>query len=384
MKRQWLVFLTVLVVLVPAAIAAPAQVAHVSIAAGTPEDKDLQAITAENDGPKRITLLQDFLQKYSANPQAVIYGQWQLAQQYLEQGDTAKALEYGQKAVAGQPNNLDILVFVVGAAQKAKATDVTMACAEKGGKAFNGIANQARPEGMDAEAFALRVKQDQDAVRQNYEYLEASALNAMVAEQNAKKRMAYIERYVAAFPGSRFQDQATELAIGTLGELKDSARMASFSEKALAANPNSVSLLVVLADAYGRSSDPASGPRAESYARKALDLAKTQTSASEPRLALYVGLAHSSLGYALLKQDKNLPAIAELKTACEQLKGYPEAYPGALYNLGYAYAKTGKLQDAKVVLTELVAIEGPYQQPARDLLAKVQAGPPKTPPRRTK
>ena len=73
-----------------------------------------------------------------------------------------------------------------------------------------------------------------------------------------------------------------------------------------------------------------------------------------------------------------------MKTACDQLKSYPEAYPSALYNLGYAYAKTGKLQDAKVVLTELVAIAGPYQQPARDLLAKVQAGPPKPTPRRTK
>jgi tetratricopeptide (TPR) repeat protein len=384
MKRQWLVFLIVCVVLVPAAIAARAQVANVSIAAGTPEDKDLQAITAESDGQKRITMLQDFLQKYSANPQAVIYGQWQLAQQYLELGDTAKALEYGQKAVAGQPNNLDILVFVAGAAQKAKATDVVMDCAEKGGKAFNGIANQGKPEGMDAEAFALRVKQDQDRVRQNYEYLEASALNAMVAEPNAKKRMGYIERFFVAFPGSRFQDQATELAINTLGELKDSARMASFTEKALAANPNSLSLLVVLSDAYGRSSDFASGPRAEGYARKALELAKTQTPTSENRLGLYVGLAHSALGYALLKQDKNLPAIAELKTACEQLKSYSEAYPGALYTLGYAYAKTGKLQDAKVVLTELVAIGGPTQQPARDLLAKVQAGPPKTAPKRAK
>jgi tetratricopeptide (TPR) repeat protein len=329
-------------------------------------------------------MLQDFLQKYSANPQAVILGQWQLAQQYLEQGDTAKALEYGQKAVAGQPNNLDILVFVVGAAQKAKATDVIMDCAEKGGKAFNGIARQAKPEGMDPEAFALKVKQEQEAPRQNYEYLEASALNAMVGEQNAKKRMGYIERFFAAFPGSRFQDQATELAVSTLGELKDSARMKSFSDKALAANPNSVSLLVVLSDAYGRSADPATGPLAESYARKALDLAKTQTPSSENRLALYTGLAHNSLGFALLKQDKNLPAIAELKTACDQLKSYPEAYPSALYNLGYAYAKTGKLQDAKVVLTELVAIEGPYQQPARDLLAKVQAGPARPTPKRTK
>jgi tetratricopeptide (TPR) repeat protein len=378
MKRALLTFLLL-------AAIARAQVTSVSIAAGTPEDKDLQVISAENDPQKRVSLLQDFLQKYSANPQAVVYGQWQLAQQYLDQGDTAKAMEYGQKAVAAQPNNLDILVFVAGAAQKAKATDVVIDCAEKGGKAFNGIPNRAKPEGMDPEAFAERIKQDQDTVRDRYEYLEASGLNAMLAEPDAKKRMGYVERYVAAFPASRFQDQITQVAVATLGDLKDSARLASFSEKALAANPNSVSLLVVLSEAYSGSTDSTSGARAETFARKALDLARTQTATPDNRLALYAGMAHSALGYALLKQDKNVPAIAELKTACEQLKGQPsEAYPSALYRLGFADAKTGKLQDAKVVLTELVAIEGPYQQPGRELLAKVQAGPAKPPAKRTK
>jgi hypothetical protein len=46
--------------------------------------------------------------------------------------------------------------------------------------------------------------------------------------------------------------------------------------------------------------------------------------------------------------------------------------------------RLGKLQDAKVGLTELVAIEGPYQQPGRELLAKAEAGPPKPPAKRTK
>src|SRR5262249_5133608 len=343
------------------------------------EDKDLQAINAENDAQKRVSMLQDFLQKYAANPQAVVYGQWQLSQQYLDQGDTAKALEYGQKAVAGQPNNLDILVFVAGAAQKAKSRDLLMDCVARGGVAFNGIANQPKPEGMEADAFAAKVKNEQDMVRDRYEYMEATGLNAMVEEQDAKKRMGYLERYVAAFPGSRFQEQATQLAVATLGQLNDSARLASFTEKALKANPNSVSTLVVVSEAYSGSADPSSGVRAENYARQALDLAKSQSPTAENKLALYTALGHSALGYALLKQDKTAPAIAELKTACDSLKDQPDSYPAVLYRLGFAYAKTGKLADAKTVLTELVAIQGPYQQPGRDLLAKVQAGPPKAP-----
>lgn len=374
-------FVTVLLT----AIIAGAQVATIHIPAGSPEEKALQAISAENDAQKRVPMLQDFLQTFSSNQEMVVYAQWQLAQQYMDQGDTAKALEFGQKAVAGQPNNLDILVFVAGVAQKAKATDVIMDCAEKGGKAFNGMANQPKPEGMDPEDFALRIKQAQDPVRPAYEFLEATALNAMVAEPNRAKRMGYIERYLGAFPGSRFQEQVTQLALATLAEMKDSARLASFSEKALAANPNSVSTLVVLAEAFAESSDPGAGARAERYARKAIDLANGQKATEANQLQLYAGLAHSALGNALMKQEKSALAIPELKTACALLKEHSDAYPAALYRLGFAYAKTpGKLPDAKATLTELVAIPGPYQQPGRDLLARVQAAAAATPAKRTR
>jgi hypothetical protein len=367
---------------------AGAQVGTLSIPAGTPEDKALQAITAENDGQKRAAMLQEFLTTFASNPQAVTYGQWQLAQQYLDLGDTAKALDYGQKAIAGQGNNLDILVFVAGVAQKAKATDLVIDCAARGGAAFNGIANQPKPEGMDPEDYALRIKQAQAPLRDRYEYLEAAAYNALIAEQNGAKRMTYIERYVAAFPDSRFQDQVMQLAVATLGELKDSARLASFSEKALAANPKSVSLLVVLAEAVADSPDAGSAARAEAYARKALDVGKGQTPSETNQLTFYTGLAHSALGYALMKQEKNAAAIPELKLACTQLKDIkdrPDAYAGALYRLSFAYAKTpGHLADAKASLTELIAINGPYQQPGRDLLARVQtAATTKAPAKRT-
>ena len=365
-----------------------AQVGTLSIPAGTPEDKALQAITAETDGQKRVAMLQEFLTTFASNPQAVAYGQWQLAQQYLDLGDTAKALDYGQKALAGQGNNLDILVFVAGAAQKAKNTDLAVDCAVRGGTAFNGIAKQPKPEGMDPEDYALRIKQAQAPLRDRYEYLEAAAYNALVGEQNATKRMAYIERYVGAFPDSRFQDQVMQLAVATLGELKDTARLNSFAEKALAANPRSVSLLVVLSDAVGQGAGPGSAARAEEYARKALELAKTQTPTDTNQLAFYTGLAHSSLGFALLNEEKNAAAVTEMKQACSQLKELkdrPDAYARALYGLSFAYAKTpGHLADAKASLAELIAINGPYQQPGRDLLARVNAAATTKAPARSK
>ncbi len=367
------------------AITAGAQVGTVHVPAGSPEERALAAVDAETDAQKRIALLEDFLKQFGSNQEMAAYGNRQIAQQYRDQGDIAKALEFGQKAAAAQPNNMEILVFVAETAQKAKATDVIMDCAEKGGKAFNGIAGERKPEGTDPEAFALHIKQAQDPVRPPYEFLEATAFNTMVGEQNRAKRMEYIERYVGAFPNSRFQEQVTQLALATLAEMKDAARLNSFAEKALAANPNSVSTLVVLSEAYAESSQAGASARAEGYARKAIAAAAGQKATEDNQLQKYTGLAHSALGYALMKDEKSAAAIPELKTACSMLKDYSDVYPAALYRLAFAYAKTpGGLPDAKAVLTELIAIPGPYQQPGRDLMAQVQAASAKAPARRTK
>jgi tetratricopeptide (TPR) repeat protein len=357
-----------------AGLSAGAQVERISIPAGTPEDKDSQAISAENDSAKRLPMLQDFLQKYSANPQAVAYAESQISQLYQEQGDNAKALEHGKKAVAIQPKNIDLLVALAGIAQQMKDAAVVMDCAVRGGTAFHSIATQPKPEGMSSDEWASKLSQQEDTVRSAYQFLEATGLNTMVGEQDPKKRIGYVEGYLIAFPDSRFQDQAMQLAVYTLGQLNDPARLASFTDKALAANPNSVGLLVVLADAFAESPDPSGAVRAEKYARQALGLAQGKPATAENKLQLYSGLAHSALGYALLKQEKTAPAIVELKTAITDLKGTGDAYSGALYRLSFAYAKTGKLPDAKVTLTELVGIEGPYQPLARDLLAKVNDG----------
>jgi hypothetical protein len=70
-----------------------AQGNRIEIAAGTPEDHDLQLITDEKDAAKKLTMYQDFVQKYASNPAAVAYGNWQISQTYQASGDLNKAME---------------------------------------------------------------------------------------------------------------------------------------------------------------------------------------------------------------------------------------------------------------------------------------------------
>ena len=85
---------------------------------------------------------------------------------------------------------------------------------------------------------------------------------------------------------------------------------------------------------------------------------------------------HAVRGFrkSILKAAENgVAIIAELKLASGMLKSNPAADASALYWLGSACAKGAKFDEAQSALTDAAAIPGPYQQPARDLLAKVNS-----------
>ena len=184
MKRiPWCVVLVVLF-----STLALAQLERIVIPAGTPEDQALQAIAKEDEGPKKLAMYQDFLQKFSSNPAAVAYGNWQVSQYYQTAGDLPKALEFGDKALAGYPHNFDILVSQATIAQSMKDDAKIMEYAEKGGLAYEGIGKQPKAEGESDQDFGNRVASDKDSVKTAHDFLEGVGFNAIADERDAKKR----------------------------------------------------------------------------------------------------------------------------------------------------------------------------------------------------
>jgi tetratricopeptide (TPR) repeat protein len=355
--------------------AAP-QTGGLIIPAGTPEDKDLQAISSENDPARKLSMYQDFVQKYASNPAAVAYGNWQISQAYQTSGDLPKALEYGDKALAAAPQNIDILVSQATLAQQSKDNAKLMEYAANGGKVCASLGKEPKPEGMTDAEFQTQVRQEKEAAKNSCTFLESAGFNVIVDENDARKRMADIEAYTAAFPESRFGDQVSSYAMYTLGpgQLNDQARLFAYGEKTLAANPNSLPALLLLAGTYVDDPKPGSIAKAVTYAQRAITAAKADDPTADKSHKTSGGVARSIVGYAYLKEDKTAAAIPELKSAVDLLKDQDQQqYAIALYRLGFAYAKLNKVSDAREVLTVAVKINGPVQGMAQDLLTKVNA-----------
>jgi tetratricopeptide (TPR) repeat protein len=186
--------------------------------------------------------------------------------------------------------------------------------------------------------------------------------------------MSDIERFTSAFPNSRFDESITSYAMMSLTELKDTSRVFSYGDKVLATNPNSLPTLLLLAGAYV--DDPRAGSvgKAVSYSQKAIAVAQPDAPDADRTRKLSAGVAHSTLGYAYMKEDKTAASVAELKSACGLLKGLDDQqYSIALYRLGYAYAKLNRINEARDTLTEAAKIPGPVQAQSQDLLSKVNA-----------
>ncbi len=374
-------FLLLVVILFSFSLAFPtieanAQIDHITIAAGTEEDHALQAISSEQDPQKKLAMYEDFVQKFSANPAAVAYGNWQIAQAYQASGDLAKALDYGDKALVGSPRNLDILVSQASMALQAKNNSKLMDYAAKGGEVCHSIGKQPKPEGVSDEDFARQVNEDKTATQNNCDFMETSGFNVITTENDPKSRMADIERFTAAFPDTKFQDQVSNYAMYTLGpgQLNDQARLVSFGEKILAANPNSLTALLLLASFYGDDTKPGSAAKAITYAQKTIEVAKADAPDADKSRKLSAGAAHNTIGWVYLKQEKSTAAIPELKAAAALVKGQDDQqYARALYGLGFAYGKMNKLTEARDVLTEAVKISGPLQAMSQDLLTKVNS-----------
>jgi tetratricopeptide (TPR) repeat protein len=364
----------VLVALLAAPVAA--QVSSIIIPAGTPEDQELQRITGEAESDKRIEMFKAFVEKFAGNPAAVAYGNWQLAQLYVSEGNLQQGLDTGDKALAAAPSNLEILASQAQTAQQLKLNSKVIEYAIKGGEAFNGI-GKTRPEGMSDERFASEAETAKQAAKPSYEYLETAALNAFAAVDNPKTRFAYVEKFDKAFPNSRFAEQIAQYAMFSLQEMRESARAIAYGERLLAKNPESLATLVLLAGLYAEDQKVGNPLKAMTYSKRVLTLANADSADADESRKLSAGVAYSTMGYALLRQEKAVAAIPELKRGAALLKQDPAAYSTVLYRLGYAYAKLNRRAEAREVLKEAVTVEGPFQQACRDLLATVNAGPKK-------
>lgn len=145
------------------------------VQAGSPEDKAFQKIDAENSPDGKITLLLDF-EKQFPESKALREAYLQLLQIFQDKNDQAKIIEYGEKAIKIDPNNVVALLTVTRAysldgknASLDRAITYAQRALDECGKLKNGPPQQ----GYTDKDWKAYVSQNEDLAKNYLSYAKS-------------------------------------------------------------------------------------------------------------------------------------------------------------------------------------------------------------------
>jgi tetratricopeptide (TPR) repeat protein len=374
--QRLLVFLTLVATF---ATTAGAQIGkNISVAAGTDEDKALSEIYAAPDGPAKIALLDKFMADFGKGDLELL-GDQLYEQSHLAQKNYAKVYEYGEKALKLDPDNLPTVVNMIHGADEQGDAQRLFGYGEKAAAIVTRFKSAPPPATTPPEQWPAQQRQALMDAQPDINYVQFAMVNAAQKTTNAAARAALLERYVAAFPDSAYTPTVRDQIAFAYQQAQLSSKMLEAAQKNLGADPNDVSMLVLLADYWSESGQQLE--KAAANAQKALDLlGKAQKPDNltdeqwQRQVSIQKGLAYSSLGEVYVVKTQNPQAIEAFKQASPLLKSDTVSYARNLYRLGFTLAKMQRIAEARVILLEAISLNTPYKARAQETLDKIGGG----------
>ena len=372
MKR----FVILMAILLGIATTASAQIGKsVSVSAGTPEDKALADIYAAPDGPDKVALLDKFMTDFGTGDMALLADQLYV-QTYLAQKNYAKVYEFAAKALALDPTNLSAAVSMVHAAEEQGDTKKVFAAGDKVAEIISKYKNLPAAEGTPPDQWAQQKSVSINNVQGDIGYVEYALVNAAYKTTDPAARAALFERYVTSFPDSPYTITVREQTAVAYQQAQETPKMLDTALRILAADPNNISMLLLLSDYWSENNQQLD--KAAADAQLALDQlaqAKKPDNLSDDQwqqqMSLQKGLAYYAIGEVNVDKGRNEPAVDAFKQASPLLKSNTILYARNLYRLGFTLAKMQRIPEARTVLTEAVSIESPYKARAQATLSKI-------------
>jgi tetratricopeptide (TPR) repeat protein len=381
-KRLW-GFLAVGALLGAPVLRAQQPCPNLPVVINTPEDKLMLEVNGADTPQAQVDALTAFA---AANPDSRFMPcvNEYLTMTYVKMNEFEKAIEAGEKDLAANYVDVNLSVNLLKAYVGAgKAADGAFKLINDAPEQIHHEMMMAAPSGTPAEQEKAHQASEQQAsdIRA---YMEYAFFRLLPYVTDASKRLADLNAFLKAYPDTKNMNQVDFQYFTAYQMAGDTAKMFEYGEKAVASDPQNVSTLNVVADAYATAKEPRLDKAAE-YAQKALDLGanmqKPEGETDEQFKASHdvqMGLAHSTLGYVDMQKGARThhvaTAIKEFKEAADLLESNPGLQARALFFLGYSYELEYPANHhlAAEALTKAASLDTPWKAQAQSLLEKVK------------
>ena len=348
----------------------------VPIPANSDADHALTEINATTDPAQKLALIDKFAA--SAQGDMAIVANDQYVNYYIGAKNYDKALEYGDKLFALDPDSFSNAVNMVRAAQGKGDVNKMFSYGEKTAQILQRYKEKAAPEGMKQESWDSQKAQTLQDVHDTVVYVEQLLVDGAYRTADAAKRAALLVRFAQLFPDSPFANQALGVAAASYRQTQNTAKMLSVANDLLAKDPDNLGMLLLLADYYSEKGEQLD--KAEAYAKKSVALLETAKKPDgvtdeqwKQQSALQKGLALSALGQVNIEKKNNAQAVDNFKAATPLLKSDEGSYARNQYRLGFALLNLKRVPEAKAAFTDAASVNSPYKAPAQEKLKALPA-----------
>jgi tetratricopeptide (TPR) repeat protein len=344
----------------------------------TEEGKVLQAISTEQDGNRKLALMEEFASKYPKH-EATSWVLYQMQTDALKANQFDKAIDAGEKLLAMDPLDVDAAYNNLKAAEGKKDTTAIIRWAQM----TSSLARKAEGVPKGPQQSEEDHKTAVESAKNSSLYSDYALSNAALTETDSAKAMAAVDALATQNPGSQYLDAALPKYIYAARQTNNTPAAVALGEKAAATGVFNEDLLLLMADYYMNQKKDAA--KTVAYSSKLVEVLggkqKPQGVSDadwDKKRNTMLGLGYWMEGTTLSSvPDKHAEADKALRASLPLIQGNDQLMGPALFYLGLVNYQMGKgvkggsprTADAVKFMQQSASIKGPFQAKAQSNVA---------------
>ena len=282
-------------------------------------------------------------------------------------GQLDRALEVGERLLDRYPQEIEIALKGLKIAEKKQDAALVRKWAETASRISDRVL-----------ASPQAAKRRMELARSARIYMDYLAYCEILRIADPTRKVERVQEFLQRRKDSVYRSAAEDLYLETWRQSGDTRKTLEAAKKILEQNDSNVVALTVVAESYMKSeSDPRKQVTCGTRILALLDRQPKPeglTSAEwSKKRALLAARAHWIIGTAAMQQDRFGEADRSIRVALPYLRGDTRMTSAALFYLGWANYRLGKLSDAIRFNKECALVNGPYREHAEKNLRAIQA-----------